>query len=185
MASANIINIKNAHVRFADTEAGLTAAADFQCQVNSAAINANPSLQTVPATFCAPESQMPAATGWELVLTWLQDWGVPSSVGPPATGSLSQFMFDNDATLQWFSIEPVDVALADVPMASGQCWIVAGAYLGDAGTPLQATANCPLPQKPTLAPAAGGLEAEAAPTDTTTDTATTPTGSPTYEDAVA
>lgn len=162
MAAANIINIKNAHVRFADTEAGLTSAVDFQCQVNSAAINANPSLQTVPATFCAAESQMPAATGWELVLTWLQDWGAPTAAGPPATGSMSQYMFDHDAELHWFQVEPVDVNLADVPAASGQCWIVAGAYLGDAGTPLQATSNCPLPVKPTLTPAVGGLSASTA-----------------------
>src|SRR5436305_14171113 len=125
MAAASIINIKDCSVIFADTEAGLTAASpaptDFKCQVNSAEIQAQPKLQTVAATFCNPESQMPSATGWQLVLTFLQDWG--------ATDSLSQYLFDNDAELKWFMLAPIDVTLAAVPTATGQCWIVAGQFL--------------------------------------------------------
>lgn len=146
-----LINIKNASVRFADTEAGLASAPDFTCQVTSAAVTAAPNLATVPATFCAGQSQAPGATSWSLVVTWLQDWSADPAV------SMSRYMYENDAELRWFSIEPVDVGLADVPGATGQCWIVAGAYLGDAGANLVATATCPLPAKPTIAPVAPGV----------------------------
>jgi hypothetical protein len=156
VAAASIINIKDCSVIFADDEAGLTATTpaptDFKCQVNSAEIQAQPKLQTVPATFCNPESQMPSATGWQLVITFLQDWG--------ATESLSQYLFDNDAELKWFMLSPTDVTLDDVPSATGQCWIVAGQYLGAAGAPVNATSTMPVPAKPTIAPAVGLLSAQ-------------------------
>ena len=69
-----VIVITNANVQFADDATGIATAPDFQCQVISAAINANPNLQTVPATFCSGETQVPGQTGFELALTWLQDW---------------------------------------------------------------------------------------------------------------
>ena len=155
MAAASIINIKNCSVIFAATEAGLTAPTpvDYKCQVNSAEIQAQPKLQTVPATFCNPESQMPSATGWQLVITFLQDWG--------ATNSLSQFLFDNDAELMWFKLAPIDMTLDDVPEATGQCWVVAGQYLGAAGAPVNATSTMPVPAKPTIA-AAGTFSVEGA-----------------------
>jgi hypothetical protein len=147
VAAANLIDIKDCSIIFADDEAGLTsttpAPADFKCQVNSAAINAVPKLQTVPATFCAAETQVPAATGWQLVLTFLQDWG--------ATNSLSQYLFDNDATQKWFQMTPNDVTLDSVPGAKGQCWVVAGAYLGAAGAPVNAASTMPIAAKPTIA----------------------------------
>ena len=148
MAAANLINIKNCSVIFADTQAGLATGTpiDYKCQVSSAAIQAQPKLQTVPATFCNPESQMPSATGWQLVLTFLQDWGA-------APNSLSQYLFNNDAALKWFLLKPIDVTLAAVPGAQGQCWIVAGEYLGAAGTPVPATSTMPVPAKPILVPA--------------------------------
>lgn len=147
MAAASIIDIKNASVIFSDTQAGLTTGTpvDYKCQVNAAEIQANPKLQTVAATFCNPETQVPSATGWQLVLTFLQDWG--------AANSISSYLFNNDALLKWFLIKPVDVALAAVPGAQGQCWVVAGAYLGAAGVPLSATATMPLAAKPALVPA--------------------------------
>jgi hypothetical protein len=149
MSGPVVLNIKDATVQFALTETAVTTAPDFTCQVTSAAIKANPKLQTVPATFCAAESQSPSASGWQLDLTWLQDWG--------ATDSMSQFMFDNDTALMFFSIVPVDPA---APAATGQCYVVAGDYLGAAGTVLTATATCPLPVKPTIT-GAGTLVAEA------------------------
>src|SRR4051812_35217735 len=146
MPAANLINIKDASVIFADDEAGLTtttpAPTDFKCQVNSAAIEPQPKLQTVPATFCAPESQVPSATGWQLNITFMQDWG--------AMPSLSQYLFDNDATLKWFRIAPNDVTLVGVPEATGQCWIVSGQYLGAAGAPVNGTSTMPIPAKPTI-----------------------------------
>lgn len=148
MAAASIIDIKNASVIFADTQAALTTGTpvDYKCQVNNAAINAVPKLQTVPATFCNAETQVPSATGWALALTFMQDWGA-------LPNSLSQYLFANDAQLKWFLIKPVDVSLAAVPGAQGQCWIVAGAYLGAAGVPVNATSTMPLAAKPTLVPA--------------------------------
>jgi hypothetical protein len=145
VAVGTVINIKQASVKFATDQAGLATAPDFTCQVISAAINSRPNLQTVPATMCAPQSQQPAATGWELALTWLQDWGATPE-------SMSEYMLTNDATLQWFEIAPTDVGVTGltVPTATGQCWIVAGAYMGAAGTPLTATATCPLTDKPAV-----------------------------------
>jgi hypothetical protein len=154
MPGAQIISIKNASVKFAATQAGLATAPDFTCQVISAAINAVPNLQTVPATYCEGQTQVPAVTGWQLALTWLQDFG--------AAGSMSQYMFDNDATLQWFSITPTNVGSGlAVPAASGQCYVVAGAYMGAAGAPLQASATCPVPTKPVLTPAVAATGATA------------------------
>lgn len=138
-----VITITNAHLKIGDT-ATLTTSPDFACQVSSAAINAVPKLTTVPATFCAGESQSPGLTGWELVLTWLQDWDlVPAS--PTAVGSLSKYAFDNDAVMKFFSLS---VSNAAAPLATGQCYVVAGSYGGEAGVPLTATATWPLLAKP-------------------------------------
>lgn len=134
-----VLVIKNATFKLASSQGALTSAPDYQCQIVSAAVNAVPKLQTVPATFCAPESQAPASTGWEVAITALQDWG--------ATNSLSEFLFNNDATSKWFQIAPNQ---PDAPKMEGQCWLVAGSYMGDAGTPLTATATFPCLAKPTL-----------------------------------
>jgi hypothetical protein len=139
MSGPVVLNIKDATVKFGVDSTALTSAPDFTCQVTSAAIKANPKLQTVAATFCAAESQIPAASGWQMDLAWLQDWG--------ATDSMSQFMFDHDTDLMMFEITPVDPA---APGATGSCYVVAGDYLGAAGTVLVATATCPLPVKPTI-----------------------------------
>jgi len=135
-----VIVITNANVQFADDATGIATAPDFQCQVISAAINANPNLQTVPATFCSGETQVPGQTGFELALTWLQDW--------TATAGLSEFAWDNDAAEKYFSIS-LDDAVGS-PIATGVCRVVAGAFGGDAGTPLQATATWPIIGKPDI-----------------------------------
>ena len=127
--------------------ADITTAPDFTCQITSAAINANPNLQTVPATFCQAESQAPAATGWEMVITFLQDWSIDDGTG------MSEFLFDNDATKASFVIQPNDPTAMGM---SGECWLVAGSYLGDAGTPLTAQVTFPLVAKPTKVPVVGG-----------------------------
>lgn len=146
-----VIVITDANVKFADNEAGLTTAVDFQCQVVSAAINANPNLQTVPATFCAGETQVPGKTGYELALNWLQDWTSPG-------GGLSFYAYENDALEKWFTLSLNDTT---EPLATGVCRVVAGAYGGDAGTPLQTTATWPCIGKPTIdVPAALPLAAE-------------------------
>jgi len=149
-----VIVITDANLKIADTQAGLATAPDFQCQVSSAAVNAAPNSQTVPATFCEGESQVPAATGWELALTWLQDWTLSAAGTPP---SLSQYAFDHDTELVWFSLSLTDQA---TPLCEGQAYVVAGSYGGDAGVPLTATAVWPCAGKPAVtAPALVAAEA--------------------------
>jgi hypothetical protein len=154
MANPTIIVITDGSLKLAESEAGLDTGEAFTCQVTSAAINATPNLQTVPATFCAPESQAPAATGYELVASWLQDWRDPG-------GGLSGYTFTNDTLTKWFELK---LDAADVtPVATGQVRLVAGAFGGDAGVPLPATATWPLAGKPTItmAPDAAATQAEA------------------------
>lgn len=141
MSAPTVITITNGLVKFADDEAGLTTGEAFECQVTEASINATPNLQTVPATWCAPESQTPAATGFELAVTWLQDWTAPG-------GGLSMYAFENDTNTKWFSMQ-LDKD-DDTTVATGQVRVVAGAYGGAAGTPLTATATWPLAAKPSI-----------------------------------
>ena len=50
---------------------------DFTCQITSGALNANPNVsdETIPATWCEPESTVPqvGATAYELAISYLQD----------------------------------------------------------------------------------------------------------------
>jgi hypothetical protein len=141
MSAPTVIVITNGTLTLADTQAELAAGGfGFECQVSEAAINATPNLQTVPATFCEPESQSPAATGYELAITWLQDWTVPG-------GGLSNYAFVNDATTKWFQLT---LEGATAPIAEGQVRLVAGSFGGAAGTPLTATATWPLASKPAI-----------------------------------
>lgn len=161
--SRTVIVITNANLKIAATQGGLATAPDFQCQISSAAVNANANTQTVPATFCAGESQAPGQTGWELALTWLQDWTlVDVPVGPPPVLGLSKYAFDNDTKLVWFSLS---VNTMTTPVCTGQAYVVAGSFGGDAGVPLTASAVWPLLAKPTITAATGTLlaaEGEAA-----------------------
>lgn len=147
MANPTVIIVTNAKLMLGDTLGDVTPGTGtgdaFECQVTSAAINANANLQTVPATFCAPESQAPAATGWELAVTWLQDWTDPNG--------LSYYAFANDTLTKFFSLTLNDQV---TPVATGEVRIVAGAYGGDAATPLVATQTWPLVNKPTITPPA-------------------------------
>lgn len=144
MANPTVILVTNAKLLLGDASAdvippGTATGESFECQVTSAAINANANLQTVPATFCSAESQAPAATGWELALTWLQDWTDPDG--------LSFYAFENDTMSKYFSLT---LEGSVEPIASGQVRIVAGSYGGDAATPLVATQTWPLVTKPTI-----------------------------------
>lgn len=141
MADPTVIVITNATLKLADDAATIgTGGEDFSCQVTSAAINANANLQTVPATFCAGESQAPAATGYELAITWLQDWTASG-------GGLSMYAFDNDTLTKAFSLTLVG---ATEPIATGSLRIVAGSFGGDAATPLTATQTWPIIGKPSI-----------------------------------
>jgi hypothetical protein len=140
MSAPTVIVITDGTLTLADTEVDLATGVGFECQVTEAAINATPNLQTVPATFCEPESQSPAATGYELAITWLQDWTAPG-------GGLSNYAFINDTETKWFSLT-LEGAVA--PIATGQVRLVAGSFGGAAGTPLTSTATWPLASKPTI-----------------------------------
>lgn len=153
MSAPTVITITNGVVKFADDEAGLATGEAFECQVTEASINATPNLQTVPATWCAPESQTPAATGFELAITWLQDWTAPG-------GGLSMWAFTNDTNTKWFSMQ-LDADDATT-VAKGQVRVVAGSYGGAAGTPITANATWPLAAKPDITvPTAPPLAASA------------------------
>jgi hypothetical protein len=145
-----VMNVKDAIVKFADTEAGLDTATEFQCVTTSAAITSSPNLETIPATGCAPETQQPAASSFSLVLAWLQDWSAPG-------GGLSGYAWTHDTEKKWFSIAPNNPE-ADV-VATGEAYVVSGPFLGDFGTTLVATGvTWPCDSKPDIAmPAAGAL----------------------------
>lgn len=146
MSAPTVIVITNGTLTLADSQAELTSSPlNFECQVTEAAINATPNLQTVPATFCEPESQSPAATGYELAVTWLQDWTAPG-------GGLSNYVFVNDTLTKWFRLS-LDTGET---IAEGQVRLVAGAFGGAAGTPLTASATWPCASKPTITVPAGG-----------------------------
>lgn len=141
MSDPTVIIITDAVLKLADDEAGLATSTDsFECQTTSAAINAAPNLQTVPATFCAAASQAPAATGFELAITWLQDWTASG-------GGLSMYAYDNDTLTKAFSLS---LEGTTAPIATGSVRIVAGSYGGDAGVPLTTTATWPCVSKPTI-----------------------------------
>lgn len=147
----NVIVITNATV-----ELGPTAAATvFTCQVSQAALTPTANTVDVPATFCAPASQAAAASSWALDLVLLQDWG--------DVASASMFLFDNDAQVVDFKVD--GIGISGSPMqATGQCTVVAGAFGGEAGIPLEATVSLPILGKPVIA--AGTLVTAAAEADT-------------------
>jgi len=154
MADPTVIIVTDGTLMLADDEASLATGDAYECQVTSAAINATPNLQEVPATFCAPSSQAPAATGFELALTWLQDWTAPG-------GGLSYYAYLNDTLTKAFSLT---LAGAVEPIATGSVRVVAGSYGGDAGTPLVTSTTWPCVNKPDITvPAALPLAAEPEP----------------------
>jgi hypothetical protein len=143
MANPTVITIVDAQLVLSDTAITgppFTGGDDFSCQVTSAAINSTPNLQDVPATFCAGASQAPAATGYELAVSWLQDWTA-------STGGLSMYAFDNDTLTKYFALT---LDTTSTPIATGELRIVPGAFGGDAGTPLLADAVWPIIGKPAI-----------------------------------
>jgi hypothetical protein len=141
--SATVIVVTDATVMFGTSPGGV----DYKCQVTKAELVATPNLQTVPATGCQPETQVPAATGFTLDLEWLQDWTAT------APGSLSQYLFDNDTTEVDFSVS-LDSGDVLMPVASGTVRLVPGSYGGQFGTPLLATVTLPVQGKPAIGTAA-------------------------------
>jgi hypothetical protein len=139
----SVITINNPIFKLSDTEAGLTAGTGYECQLTSAAVTPQPVTNTIPATGCAPATQSPGRTGFQLDLAWLQDWSAPA-------GGLSGYAYENDTAPKWFSLQ-LDSADAEV-IAKGQVYVVAGAYggtFGD-GSAAAATASWPCLDKPDI-----------------------------------
>lgn len=134
-----------------------TALTAFDCQVVSAAVTANPNLQTVPATFCAPESQAPAATGFQLDLNFLQDWTNPDGV--------CWFSMDNDTAEVFWELSLDTADATGEAIMHGKARVVAVGFGGDAGTPLQSSSTWPILGKPASGPVVPGAAAAAADDD--------------------
>jgi hypothetical protein len=142
MARTAII-MNNPTLKLATTQAGLTAGVQYECQLTQAIINAVPNFNTIPATACAPATQSPGKTGWELQADWLQDWTA-------SLGGLSGFAYTNDTKPMWFELV-VDTGAPTVK-ATGQVYLVSGSYggpIGD-GSALAASATWPCLDKPVI-----------------------------------
>jgi hypothetical protein len=71
-----------------------------------------PVFNTVPSSGCAPASQSPGRTGFQIDLQYLQDWTASG-------GGLSGYAYDNDGQSKWFSFA-IDGAGAPTVVATGQ-----------------------------------------------------------------
>jgi hypothetical protein len=139
-----VLVLNNPKFKLADTSAGLSTGVAYECQLTSAAITPQPAFNTIPATGCAPATQSPGKTGWQLDMAWLQDWTA-------SLGGLSGYAFTNDTAAKWFELT-VDTVGAPTVKATGQCYVVSGAYggaFGD-GSAAPATATWPLLDKPVI-----------------------------------
>jgi len=142
-----VITLNNPIFKMADSEAGLATGQAYECQLTSAVITAQPQFNTIPATGCAPATQSPGRTGYQIDLAWLQDW-------TKAGGGLSKYAFDNDGVSKWFSLVP-DSTQPEVE-ATGQVYVVSGGFggtFGD-GSAAATTATWPCLDKPEIATAA-------------------------------
>jgi len=142
--SRTAIIMNNPTFKLATTQAGLSAGTAYECQLTQAVINALPNFTTIPATSCAPATQSPGKTGWELQVDWLQDWSA-------SLGGLSGFAYTNDTKPMWFELiaDPATPAVK----ATGQVYLVSGSYGGPIGTgdAIAATATWPCLDKPVIA----------------------------------
>jgi hypothetical protein len=155
-----VITLNNPVVKFADTQAALTTAAAYECQVTEARITASPNYNEVPSTGCAGASQSPGLTGFALDIAWLQDWTQPG-------GGLSGYAFDNDTAAKWFLFQ---LSATDATVkAEGQVYVTAGSYggvFGDGSAAATEVVSWPCLAKPAItkpAPTAAETEAETEP----------------------
>ena len=158
--SRTVITLINPVLKIADTEAGLGAGTAYECQLTSAALVPTPNTTQIPATGCAPVSNVPGLSSWELQLAWLQDWTAPG-------GGLSNYAIENEGQLVWYSFT-IDLAGSPTTVATGQAYVAAGQYGGVfGGAPAVATANWPCFDTPAfVVPAVTAtLEADTEPAD--------------------
>jgi hypothetical protein len=161
MPAPTTITIIQGQLTVGTTSPPATAA---DCQIVSAALKANPKLVTSPATFCAGEGQVAAASGYELDITALQDWTVTPD-------GFSAFCFDNDGRVVYWELTLDGEAATPVAVMHGSAYCVAMDFGGDAGTPLQADMVWPVIGKPTRGPATAAAASSTETTDEPVDAA--------------
>lgn len=151
-----VLVLNNPKFRLADTQAGLSTGLAYECQLTSAAITPSANFNTIPATGCAPATQSPGKSSWQLDLAWLQDWTA-------SLGGLSGYAYTNDTVSKWFELS-VDTVGFPTIKATGQCYVVSGAYggaFGD-GSAAPASATWPCLDKPVIVlPSTFSVEGEA------------------------
>lgn len=117
--------------------------AAFTCQITNGALTASPNVtqETVPATWCDPEENVPqvAATSYTLELSYLQD--------PDLVDGLSRFLYENDAGLAWFYM---GLDGDNPPKAVGKVRLTSGEIGGEGRVTLTATATLPCDGKPVV-----------------------------------
>lgn len=123
MSAPTLLQLINAEVVFADTQAGLGSGVNYSCQVTSAAVNIVDNDSAVPATFCEGPSSVPGKPGYELAIAWLQDWNASG-------GGLSKYLNDNKTLMKWFRFKPIAGA---EPTCIGQVMVKGGALGGEGG----------------------------------------------------
>src|SRR4029450_9441003 len=124
-----IIPFNNPKLTVADTELGLATGVAYECQLTSAMIVCTPTFTQVPQTGCAPPTQAPGRSSWQLQLAFLQDWTASG-------GGLSGWMLENETLETWFELS-VDIVGFPTVKATGQAYVTAGSYGGPiTGAPL-------------------------------------------------
>ena len=96
---------------------------------------------TVPATFCAPEENVPqpATTAYSLDATILQD--------PHISDGVSRFLFEHDTESAYFMLE---LRSGSAPRAIGVCRVIAGSFGGDARANLTSDLSLPVTGRPQI-----------------------------------
>ena len=114
---------------------------DFTCQITVGALNASPNVtdETVPATWCDPESSTPvvAETSFEIGISYLQD--------PDLVAGLSRTLFEHDTETAWLFM---GLDGDNPPKTVAKVRLVSGTIGGEARVTLVADATFPCDGKP-------------------------------------
>lgn len=141
MPNPAVITVTNGSLKLADTQAGLATGTAFECQVTTCSLEASANTAEVPATFCSPTFSTAGLSSFAMSISWIQDWRA-------AAGGLSGYAYTHDAQVKWFELklDKTDTT----PVATGQVTVVAGAFGGEAGSPLVTSTSWPVVGKPTI-----------------------------------
>jgi len=130
---------------------GITPLVEYGCQVIDIAVEPTQNTTTSPGTYCGPPVDVPGASSWSIVISFLQDWGF--------TPSLSQFTYDNDGALCDFDFTSDNPVTC--PNITGTAYVTATAFGGPAGASWQVTTQrWACSEKPTIVPSPSTLMAE-------------------------